>query len=187
MDSMETEALISVGKRLVERGYTDSFFGNISFRKGDVIYITPTGSALELIKKDDLVEVPLSGSYDRRASSETPAHRYTYNHTHAHAIVHAHAFFSVLCSFFVKDVLSSRTGEGRLLLPSIAFCEDAAGTETLGVNIVEAHTRYQTPLVVAKGHGVFALGESLEQAYTYCVIAEHECRLWYHLMMAGSE
>lgn len=184
---MEKNTLIDVGKRLVERGYTDSFFGNISFRKGDVMYITPRGSALERIEQEGLVEVPLSGSYDKRASSETPAHRYIYNHTPTRAIVHAHPFFSVLCSFFVKDVLDSRTGEGKLLLPRITFCDDAAGTEVLGANIVEAHVRHQTPLVVAKGHGVFALGESVEHAYTCCVIAEHECRLWYHLMMAGFE
>jgi len=183
----EIDVLIDVGRRLVERGYTDSFFGNISFRDGESMYITPRGSALERIHREDVVEVPLSGTYDERASSETPAHRYIYTHTDATAIVHAHPFFCVLCSFLVPDALESRTSEGRLFLPTLAFCEDAAGTETLGMNVVRACTQHHTHVAIARGHGIFALAHSLEQAYLYCVVAEHECRLWYHLSTAGLE
>jgi ribulose-5-phosphate 4-epimerase/fuculose-1-phosphate aldolase len=65
-----------VGRYTVEKGYVDSFFGNISYFDGRTIFISQTASSLDELE-GHLDPVLLDGSSTAgiSASSELPAHR----------------------------------------------------------------------------------------------------------------
>ncbi|RLG22891.1 hypothetical protein DRN72_00530 [Methanosarcinales archaeon] len=167
-----------IGKKLVERGYTDSFFGNISFKIGDKIWITKSGVPLDELEDESFVLLqnpPLSES-----SSESPTHIKIYQEFDVSSVIHVHPFYCILCSMiFQEDFVESRT-EGRIFLKKIAFCEGKAGSWELANSVVQSLRRFDTTAVVARGHGLFCIGSSIDDAYLRCVVAENECKLWYH-------
>ena len=92
-------AMDQAGKIVVGRRLVDSFFGNISLREGDIIYISQTGSSLDELP-GHIDRVPLDGSStcELTASSELLAHVRVYERTGDRAILHGHPRFSVIMS-----------------------------------------------------------------------------------------
>lgn len=93
-----------VGRYTVERGLVDSFFGNISCRAGDVIYISQTAASLDELA-GCIDSVPLDGSTTTAitASSELIAHRRIYEACAAHTILHGHPKFTVAMSMVCEE------------------------------------------------------------------------------------
>ncbi|MDD1757126.1 MAG: class II aldolase/adducin family protein, partial [Methanotrichaceae archaeon] len=79
-----------LGKKIVQSGLTRSRFGNMSILFGEKILITKTGSMLDELDENQIIEVDLSGpcSRDKQASTETCVHRAIYVETDAQAIIH---------------------------------------------------------------------------------------------------
>jgi hypothetical protein len=93
-----------VGRYTVEKGYVDSFFGNISYFDGKTIFISQTTSSLDELE-GHIDPVPLDGSSTAglSASSELPAHRGIYLFSNYHAILHGHPRFSIVMSMFCTE------------------------------------------------------------------------------------
>ncbi|MBA4358565.1 MAG: rRNA adenine dimethylase, partial [Desulfovibrio sp.] len=73
------EAMIQVGRHTVEYGLVDSYFGNISYRLGDTIFISQTGSSLdELGACIDPCRMDGASCAGLTASSEYSAHKAVY-------------------------------------------------------------------------------------------------------------
>ena len=97
-----------LGKKLILAGLTSSRFGNISLLDGDQILITCTGTMLDELDEDGVVEVDLSGSCpeDAIASSEICVHRAVYQCTSHQAIVHTHSPYAVAASLLEAIMVS---------------------------------------------------------------------------------
>ena len=91
------QEMAKYGRKLVEHGLVESNFGNISVRAGDRMLITRSGTALDEINGDNVVEVDIrdTSSLDIIASSETVVHREIYRKTSALAIIHAHCPYRI--------------------------------------------------------------------------------------------
>ncbi|MBE0447547.1 MAG: class II aldolase/adducin family protein [Actinobacteria bacterium] len=100
VDRIEVISEIStVGRYMVECGFVDSFFGNISLFHDGVVYISQTGASLDEL--DGLIDpVPMDGSSTCgiTASSELAVHRKIYEMTDYKTILHGHPKFSVIIS-----------------------------------------------------------------------------------------
>lgn len=181
----ETETIYAevaaVGRYTVERGLVDSFFGNISCRAGDVIYISQTAASLdELAGRIDPARTDNSSTTGITASSELPAHRRIYEESGARTILHGHPKFAVVMSMLcaekdcpVKDCWKD-CDKVRLLgdIPVVAG-EIGAGGLAKRVSPVIA-----TPgKAVVYGHGVFTLGRTdFAEAFRSMVAVENWCR-----------
>ena len=53
--------MVKTGKELVKQRLVDSYFGNISYVRGETIYISQTGSSMDELE-DCIDAVPLDGS-----------------------------------------------------------------------------------------------------------------------------
>jgi len=92
------------GRYTVEKGYVDSFFGNISYFDGKTIYISQTTSSLdELEGFIDPVPVDNSSTAGLSASSELPAHRAIYLDSAYRAVLHGHPRFSIVLSMLCDE------------------------------------------------------------------------------------
>jgi L-fuculose-phosphate aldolase len=169
---MYTEEFKRIGQRLFSEGLVGGNFGNISIRSGVGFYITHTGSYLD--DPGETVFVPIDGPVPSGASSEYRVHREVYRKTRHDAIVHAHPAHAVALSLVVDEVIPRDT-EGEMLCPVIPVVQGKPGSDELALKVSDALCL--SKLTLASGHGTFAAGKSLDEAYLYTSLGEHACRV----------
>ncbi|MFQ5891872.1 MAG: class II aldolase/adducin family protein, partial [Candidatus Methanofastidiosia archaeon] len=153
---MELTSFQKFGRLLEMRGLNTSHGGNMSRRVNDKIFITRTESMLSDLKPQDILEVGLGDFEVKEASSELETHRAIYYKTKANAIIHAHPPFCIALSFF-EDEIKALDLEGRHHLREIPVVGNSPEEISCGFKEKKA--------VVARKHGIFVIGDSLEKAY----------------------
>jgi L-fuculose-phosphate aldolase len=169
---MYTEEFRRIGRRLFSEGLVGGNFGNMSIRSGEGFFITRTGSFLD--EPGELVFVPLEGPVPKEASSEYRVHREIYKKTRHNAIVHAHPAHAVAMSILTDNIIP-KDSEGEMLCPVIPVVPGSPGSDGLARNVSDALSL--SKLVIASGHGTFATGKSLDEAYLFTSLGEHACHV----------
>jgi L-fuculose-phosphate aldolase len=173
------EEIARFGRKIMAAGLTSSRFGNISLRRDDKILITCTGSMLDELDEATVVEVDLQVRCDQdaRASSETCVHRAVYRSTPARAVIHTHSPYAVVLSMLEKEAVQPLDNEGDIFLGVMPIVEGRYGTEELAEAVSSALQNRSA--CIARGHGVFASGETLADAYASVCMAEHSAKVRY--------
>ncbi|HIH04002.1 MAG TPA: aldolase [Methanoregulaceae archaeon] len=161
-----------IGRRLFAEGLVGATFGNMSVREGESLQVTRTGCCLD--EPGMPVKVPLAGEAPAGASSEYRVHRAVYLGTGYRAIVHAHPVHAVAASL-LHDAVEPIDSEGKMLCPLIPVVAGKPGTDELADAVAEGLAR--APVVIARGHGTFAGGVTLDEACLYTSLAEHACHV----------
>jgi len=161
-----------IGKRLFAEHLVGGNFGNMSVRTGDGFFIKRTGTCLDIATEP--VFVPFSGAAPKEASSEYRVHLAVYNTTNHAAIVHAHPPYAVAASLVMNEIIPEDS-EGEMLCPCIPVVTGAPGTQEVADNVSRA--LLTSKLVIARGHGTFTGGATLNDAYVLTSLAEHSCRI----------
>ena len=167
-----------IGRRLFAEGLVGATFGNLSVRDGESLQITRTGCCLD--EPGLPVTVPLAGDVPTGASSEDRVHRAVYLGTDHRAIVHAHPVHAVAASLLF-DRVEPIDSEGEMLCPLIPVVAGPPGTDQLADAVAGGLAR--APVVIARGHGTFAGGATLDEACLYTSLAEHACHV---LLLVGA-
>ncbi len=183
------QEISKIGKKLVDHGLVESHFGNISVRIGNKMLITRSGSALDEITENSVVEVELEGTsgLDMIASSEAIVHREIYKNTSALAIIHAHCQFAVTLSLLAdfdsdSDFIVPVDSEGQYFLHEVPIVKGGIGTPQLAKNTARALAEHKGAIIYS--HGTFATGKILEEAYVVTTQIEHSCAIKYRYDMA---
>lgn len=166
-----------IGTRLFAERLVGGNFGNMSTRCEEGFFITRPGSFLDA--PGIPVFVPLIGDVPPDASSEYRVHRKIYQLTDYRAVIHAHPPYAISCAF-IKDRIEPIDCEGIIFSPVISVVEGACGSEDLAVRV--AHALMSANVVIARGHGTFAAGKNLDEAFIQTSLAEHSCRI---LLLSG--
>ena len=162
-----------IGKRLFAEHLVGGNFGNMSVRTQDGgFFIKRTGTCLDIATEP--VYVPRSGDVPEEASSEYRVHRTVYAQTNHAAVVHAHPPYAVAASLVMDEIVPEDSG-GEMFCPRIPVVQGAPGTQEIADNVAAA--LISSKLVIARGHGTFAAGLTLDEAYLYTSLAEHSCRV----------
>jgi L-fuculose-phosphate aldolase len=177
--SLAWQEIAKFGKKMVASGLTSSRFGNISMLQGEEISITCTGSMLDELDQSNVVEVDLNcaSDQDRTASSETCVHRAIYWSTSNKAVIHTHSPYAVALSLLEKDSLEPLDSEGILFLGAMPIVEGHYGSDRLAQAVSTALQSHKA--CIARGHGVFASGMTLTEAFTAASMAEHSSKVRY--------
>ncbi|MBN1296844.1 class II aldolase/adducin family protein [bacterium] len=184
-ESSVMAAMIEAGGKTVEYELVDSFFGNISYRAGDTIYISQTSSSLdELGGCIDPCPVDGSSCAGVTASSELAAHREVLTQTPARAILHGHPKFSVILSMdCTEDTDCENRNECYRRCPKKRFVNGVpivpgeVGTGPFGLCRTMPAALRNHPGVIVYGHGVFATGrQDFREAFDTLMTIETECR-----------
>jgi L-fuculose-phosphate aldolase len=170
---MYSDEFERIGKRLFAEHLVGGSFGNMSIRKGNEgFFIKRTGAYLDSLYEP--VFVPEEGDAPDGASSEYRVHREVYRRTEYAAIVHAHPPYAVAASLLLNEIVP-RDSEGEMFCPRIPVVTGRPGTDDLAGNVAQG--LLQAPVVIARGHGTFAGGKTLDEAYLFTSLAEHSCRV----------
>ena len=180
------EQFKEIGRDIFLRGLISSHAGNMSARVVDRIYITRKSSMLGKLQQKDVIELEL-GKDDpqaQMASSELVVHTAIYRNTSALAIIHAHPPYATLLSM-LKDEIVPVDSEGLYLFKRAPVVSPA---KTIGSEESAAFVSEQlkeNKIVLIKGHGSFARGETLEEAFMYTSSLESSCFFLWNLHIAG--
>ncbi|WP_227001946.1 class II aldolase/adducin family protein [Virgibacillus necropolis] len=174
--------VVKYAKMCFDNGLTTGTSGNVSLKKEDVIYITPSALPYNEMEESDVLEVDLkSGEITaghRNPSSETQMHRFIYlQDQNIGAIVHTHSTFATIfaCAnlpippvhYTIADI-----GRGVSVAPYARY-----GSEKLAKNVVE--TLGENNGVLLANHGVVAVGATLQDAYRRSEVIEEVAHFAY--------
>ncbi|OGR56719.1 MAG: hypothetical protein A3I11_05890 [Elusimicrobia bacterium RIFCSPLOWO2_02_FULL_39_32] len=169
---------VKYGKMLWEAGLIHLTSGNISLKKGSVIYVTRTGSLLGALSASDIVTVNLENTIrDKGASSETPVHRAIYlENPEVQAIVHAHPPYTTALSW--DTTLIKPIDSDSLYIPEIPVlteCPYGEGSLCIADHFPKLFSKQVVAMI--RGHGAFSVGKDIRQATARISMMENQCRL----------
>jgi L-fuculose-phosphate aldolase len=178
-----------IGRDLYASGAVSSHGGNLSVRlDADRMLITRTGSSLGRLTEDDVIETTIApgGDRDAECSLELVVHRAIYVATDARAVVHAHAVHTVTRSL-VEDVIVPVDSESvlRLIDVPVVVAAQSIGSAEAGEKLAGALRDRR--VAVLRGHGPFARGQTLEDAYQAISCLEASCTVLNLLDAIGRE
>ena len=153
------------GSTLLACRCNNSHSGNLSVRRGERIVITRAGAMLGDLRAEDLVLIgPTPTNAERqRASSELLVHLKVYERTQHQAVAHGHALSAVAVGW-LTDRIKPLDVEGAYYFGSIPVLEHNPATAVPELGNALADLLAKEPVVVLRGHGVFAVADSLESA-----------------------
>ncbi len=171
--------LIKYGNKMVSSGLVAGAGGNISARLGKVVYLSPSGYALDEMTEESISGVSIdSGEIVEgtlRPTSEVLMHLGCYRiRKEIGAVVHTHspwasgvisAGFSLEPMFpeFVADL--GEIGYLDYILPTTKRLADAVAKQIKSLNVV-----------LMANHGVLTVGRNLKEAYYRSIIIEEAAK-----------
>jgi L-fuculose-phosphate aldolase len=171
---------------LRQYGLNDSHSGNLSVRCDTDYWITPTGACADTLEPDDLLRCAVDASPPAGASLDAPLHRQVYlNNPGIGAVMHSHGPYSVAMTMSGKDFLPADF-EGQYYFPRVPVL-DIAFTDYVSQSpaaVADALRDY--PLVVVRGHGVYAGAENLNLAYKWTCSFELSAKTAFLARQAGT-
>ena len=125
-------------------------------------FIKRSGAFLDVAAEP--VFVTFKGDVPPEASSEYRVHLEVYKKTSYEAVVHAHPPHAIAASL-VMDEIIPEDSEGKMFCPKIPVVQGAPGSQEIAENVTRALS--SSKLVIVRGHGTFAAGKTLDEAYVY--------------------
>lgn len=178
IDERVYELFRDIGRDLFLANMISTHAGNLSVRYGDRIIIKRRGAMLGNLKPHDLIETGIekNDSGVALASTELLAHRTIYQKTPALAIVHCHPRTAIAFSLS-RDEIVPIDNEAAYLLKKIPVVteEFASGTSEMANTVADALQNYK--VIMLRGHGSFATGQTLDEALLWSSILEESCQI----------
>ena len=178
VDSRIYEMFRDIGRDMYTANMISSHGGNLSIRLGDHVIIKRRGAMLGNLKPHDLIETGIekNDSGVALASTELLVHRAIYMNTPALAVVHCHPRTAIAFSLS-RDELVPIDNEASYLLKKVPVVaeEFASGTPGMANKVAKALQNYK--IIMLRGHGSFAIGQTLDEAFHWSSTLEESCQI----------
>lgn len=174
------QQIVEVGQWIYQKGFVSAADGNISYRDGNEVLMTPKGLCKGRLVTEDIVKTDLHGhqlSGSREPSGEISMHLEVYNNRpDVNAVVHAHPVYATGFAAAGLPINRPILSEVVLTLGCIPLAEYATPTtpELAGV-LREYIPRYNAILLA--NHGAIAYGATLMEAYYRMETLEHTAQV----------
>ncbi|MFH2066737.1 MAG: class II aldolase/adducin family protein [Pseudomonadota bacterium] len=191
-EPMVLEAMDEAGRLTVENRLVDSYFGNISCRLGNTLYISQTGSSLDNLS-GCIDPIPMDGSSCTgiTASSELDAHLGIIRETGCNTILHGHPRFSVILSMDCDKAHCEQKGQCHIRcreerdVCGIPVVPGEVGTGVYGLCNTVPKAIKDHDGVLVYGHGLFTIGnEDFSKPFFNLFHIEKQCREEYFRRVA---
>jgi L-fuculose-phosphate aldolase len=166
----------------------DIYVAGLTSSHGDQIIIKRRGAQLGRLKPSDFVETTLYGNDSgvMRASTELIVHRTIYQQTSALAVVHSHPRTAIVLSM-TRDEIIPIDNEGSYLLHKVPvrWALFASGSQEMADVVADALREYK--IMMVRGHGSFAIGQTLEEAFHWTSTLEEASDIILEAKLLGEE
>ena len=139
------QGLVQIYRWLRQYGNNDSHSGNASLREGDRIWLTPTGACADTLSADELVACSVAGACGEGASLDGPLHQLVYQ----------------------RNPKARADFEGQYYFPQVPVVTIGYDRYVEESPAAVAAVLARHPIMVVRGHGVYAWGETLNLAYKW--------------------
>ncbi len=169
------QELVAYGLKIVQARLVAGAGGNISAREGKIIWMKPSGFAMDEMKPSDLCGLQLADGRQVRGkhkpTSEYNMHLAIYRarpdisvifHTHsawASGVISSGVTFKPMFAEFINDL--GRTGTVPYITPTTRRLAEAMARKAKSCDTI-----------FMVNHGVLAMGVNMKQAYYRCVVVE---------------
>lgn len=178
-------------RSLFERGKTSGSSANMSFRHGNVVWISASGTCFGTLVPSDFTPVAMDGTVlgARKPSKELPLHMACYEKSEkTGAVIHTHSTYSVLWSFVPSeneaDCIPPHTPYLRMKLGSVGLVPyEKPGSEAL-FSAFRARAGLSDGYLL-KNHGPVVPGKTVMDAFFCIEELEESARIAWELWRAG--
>ena len=180
------EEIVWCAKQLFDKRLVTGSTGNISFKDGEYMYISQSGTCFGLVKNDSFAKVKLNGEVvSGKPSKEFPIHLALYKlKPDCKFVIHTHSFYSVLisCKKNINEILEkmltttpylAMLTKGNVEVIDYYF----PGSDELFSNTINS-INLHTNVYLLKNHGVFVSEENMIKAYSLLEEFETSAKLW---------
>jgi L-fuculose-phosphate aldolase len=181
------ERVAGASRRLAGEGLVIETAGNVSARAGELIAITPTGAALELLAAKDVTVIDLQGNVvagELAPTSELDLHLGVYRRYGAGAVVHTHQPVATALSCVLEEVPCVHyqmllLGGSVRVAPYHTF-----GSAELAAATLDALDGRTAALMA--NHGAITYAHEVEQAVKQSLLLEWACELYWRAAAIGT-
>lgn len=185
----KTRELVQYYRWLRERDINDSHSGNGSVRDGSALWITPTGACADSLRPWQLVrcDIESGGADGHGASSDLALHREVYlRNPDAGAVLHGHGVHAIALTldgerFQAVDLEGELYFKDGVPVIDIPYEEYFSASPALVGAALAKH-----PAAIVRGHGLYAWGRDLDQAYKWLCSLELAARIKYLALHSGT-
>lgn len=180
IDMEVIEEIIRVSEAMEDVNLVNTYEGNLSIKKGDLIYITPTRTRKSSLTPEQIAIIDSEGnqiSGTKKPSSETVMHCAAYEYRDdVSAVIHCHAPYLTAHAMCNKSIKVFCHPELLLFFKDIPCAPyGRPGTRQIidnGADMLKTHN-----LILLGNHGVLAVGSTLEKAFSRVESAEKFARI----------
>ncbi|HOB80909.1 MAG TPA: class II aldolase/adducin family protein [Ornithinibacter sp.] len=183
------DQLLDAGRHLVTRGLVQASGGNLSVRLPgtDHFLVTGSGTWLDRLTADDLVELTLHGervSGAQRPSVEWKLHQRTYAvRPDVQAVIHLHPQHVLLVDMLGAPIRFTTLDHQFYLGSAGRVPFHPAGSQEIADAAADAARDHDA--VVMAHHGCSTLGDTVSMALRRALNLEEAAAMTYRLLMAG--
>lgn len=173
--------LCDFSARLKQRGLTSSMGGNVSYRVGGDMWISPTGCVLDEITVEDWVKVNLETGkaypHPSRPSSEVVMHREIFLvRPDVNAIFHSHPPYVIALSLVGIEIKPIGSESPVVFGDRVPLVPYEIPTTPLLAHAV-ARYAHDFDVMMLENHGLIALGKTNREAYNRTELAEELAKI----------
>lgn len=184
--------IVEIAHIMNEKGLVGTYEGNISVRKGDKIYETPSGNSKELLTEGRIICVDPEGKLiegELTPTSETPMHTAIYKlRPDVNSVVHCHAPY---CTAFAQaglEYVDNYSAEMHILFEKVPVL--SYGTPG-SLDIIKDLPKYVNDydVVLLENHGVLGWGDTPLEAFSRIMSVEMLMQVYFirHLLFPNVE
>jgi L-fuculose-phosphate aldolase len=169
------ETFQDLGRDMFLTGLVSSHTGSMSLRDGDRVVISRRTARLGRLSAEDLIEFNLEDECPPESPEDAAIHQAIYRTTDAQAVIFARPP-ATMAMALVDDRLSPAGGEGADLgtAPVLLSQRPLASSD---VAQLVARTMKVSRVAALRGHGVFARGDDLVDAFHMVSLLEEMCKV----------
>ena len=173
--------LCDYSARLKQRGLTSSTGGNVSYRVGGDMWISPTGCVMDELTVEDWVKVNLETGevypHRSRPSSEVVMHREIFlARPDVNSIFHSHPAHIIALSLLGIEVKPIGSESPIVFGDRVPLVLYETPTSPLLAHAVAEYAR-DYDVMMLENHGLIALGKSNREAYNRTELAEELAKI----------
>ena len=173
-------AVLTVAKRLDEKGILNAVEGNISVKCGDLVYITPSGKNKAFLTEDMVAILDMDGNQvggSCKASSEYKLHLHAYKaRPDVCGVIHAHPTYLTAYALCGKPVRSDAYPELIVVYGSIEVAAyGRPGTDDICKEV--APLLQKEDVILLQNHGALSVGKTVFDAMNALEAAEASARI----------
>ncbi len=183
-------ALAEVYGLLRRHDLNDSHSGNGSVRDGDRVWITPTGCCADTVTSEDLVACE-GGQPAPGASLDAPLHLAVYAaRPEAGAVLHCHGPHAIAITLRpgqpVRDYVPADF-EGAYYFSTVPVLDVPYADYVAQSPGAVSRALSRAPVAIVRGHGIYAWGRDLDEAYKRVASLEASARISWLSAQLGAQ